>query len=94
MTTTHAPERESNHAEPNYIGVFIALAVLTAIEVGVTYFSMPRILLVLILLGLAFAKAAFVALYFMHLKFDSRLLTAIFVIPMVLGSFLIYFLMI
>lgn len=94
MAETHSSSTEAAHDEPNYVGVFIALAVLTAIEVGITYVPMPRALLVFILLALAFAKAAFVALYFMHLRFDSRLLTIVFVIPIVLGAFLIYFLMV
>jgi cytochrome c oxidase subunit 4 len=86
-------EYESAHAGPNYVTVFVALGALTAIEVGLTYMPIPRLLLVGMLLALATAKAALVAMYFMHLRFDSRLLTAVFVIPIVLGSFLIYYLM-
>ncbi len=91
MDTTHSPETGTAHDDPNYVGVFVALAVLTAIEVGVTYLSIPRLALVSALLAMAFAKASFVALYFMHLKFDSRLLAAIFVTPLLLGAVLIYF---
>jgi cytochrome c oxidase subunit 4 len=94
MTAPGRSETKNSHAGPNYVGVFIVLAVLTAIEVSITYLGIPRLVLVLALLALAFAKAAFVALYFMHLKFDSRLLAAIFVIPLLLGSVLIYFLII
>lgn len=82
------------HAGPSYVTVFVVLAVLTAIEVGITYVPMPRLLLVGLLLTLALAKAALVAMYFMHLRFDSRLLTIIFVTPLVLGSVLIYYLMV
>lgn len=94
MAETHSSSTEAVHDEPNYVGVFIVLAVLTAVEVSITYAPMPRALLVSVLLALAFAKAAFVALYFMHLRFDSRLLTIVFVIPIILGVFLIYFLMV
>lgn len=92
MTASSASETEVSHADPNYVGVFIALAVLTAIEVGVTYMPIWRLMLVLVLLALAFGKASLVALYFMHLKFDNRLLAAIFITPLLLGSVLIYFL--
>lgn len=93
MATTHSSEAEGSHAEPNYVAVFAALALLTAIEVGVTYIPMPRVLLILVLLALAAGKAALVALYFMHLRFDSRLLTAVFVLPILLGGALVYFLL-
>lgn len=92
MSTSNLPETEASHADPNYVGVFLALTALTAIEVSVTYLPIARVLIVSMLLALAFAKASFVALYFMHLKFDSRLLAAIFVVPMLLGSALVYFL--
>lgn len=86
-----AVEAETSHAEPNYVGIFIALAVLTAIEVGVTYLPIARLLEVSTLLALAIVKASLVAMYFMHLKFDSRLLAAIFITPLLLGIVLIYF---
>ncbi len=92
MATTHSSEVEGSHAEPNYVAVFAALTLLTAIEVGVTYIPLPRVLLILVLLALAAGKAALVALYFMHLKFDNRLLAAVFVLPILLGGALVYFL--
>ncbi|MBS1252153.1 MAG: hypothetical protein MAG451_01190 [Anaerolineales bacterium] len=93
MATTHSSEAKVSHAAPNYVAVFAALALLTAIEVGMTYIPMPRVLLILMLLAFAAGKAALVALYFMHLKFDSRLLTAVFVLPILLGGVLVYFLL-
>ena len=32
-----------NHRQPNYLGVFVVLAVLTVVEVGVTYLPIPRV---------------------------------------------------
>ena len=75
-----------SHSQPNYVGVFGALAILTAIEVGVTYLPVPRIP---VLVPLAIAKAALVVLFYMHLKFDRRVFTTIFVIGLLMGTGLI-----
>jgi cytochrome c oxidase subunit 4 len=70
MQTTHTKH-------PNYVGVFIALGILTVIEVATSvYIAEPtRIPLLLIM---AAAKGALVALYYMHLKFDSRIFSFFF----------------
>ncbi len=75
------------HKSPNYIAVFVALVVLTAIEVGVTYVTaIPRLV---VLIPLAIAKASLVVLFYMHLRFDSRVFTAIFVVGVLMGFSLI-----
>jgi cytochrome c oxidase subunit 4 len=75
------------HKSPNYIAVFVVLVVLTAIEVGVTYVaSIPRLV---VLIPLAIAKATLVVLFYMHLRFDSRVFTLIFVIGILMGFSLI-----
>jgi len=66
-------------AKPAYHLVFIALAVLTAVEVGVSYLA-PQVKVPLLVI-LSGTKAVLVALYFMHLKSDSR----VFAWPLVLG---------
>jgi caa(3)-type oxidase subunit IV len=72
----------SGHRRPHYGLVFLVLAVLTAFEVSVTYIpGLPR---VPFLLGTAFIKVMLVALYFMHLKSDSRWFGLIFLIPFLL----------
>ncbi|MGE5225035.1 MAG: cytochrome C oxidase subunit IV family protein [Omnitrophica WOR_2 bacterium] len=79
------------HAQPNYLVVFIALAILTALEVAVTYTPLPR---VPILVPMMLLKAALVALYYMHLKFDRRIFGILFVIGLVFGvSLMISFLL-
>ena len=70
------------HRHPPYLLVFLALAVLTAVEVGVTY--VPAIPQVPVLLGLSLVKALLVILYFMHLKFESRWFAFIFFVPFLL----------
>ncbi len=74
------------HRQPNYIGVFAALAVLTAIEVGVTYLPIPRIP---VLVPLAIANAALVVLFYMHLRFDRPVFSLIFGIGIIMGVSLI-----
>ena len=72
------------HDEPNYMLIFYWLAALTALEVGVTYMGLPKMLMIALLVGLAVAKAVMVAMYFMHLKFESRTLGFIALTPPVL----------
>ena len=69
------------HDEPNYMLIFYWLAGLTALEVGVTYMGLPKMLMIALLVGLAVAKAVMVAMYFMHLKFESRTLGFIALTP-------------
>jgi cytochrome c oxidase subunit IV len=80
------------HAEPNYIAVFVWLAVLTAVEVGVVYLPLTKFAQAVILIVLAFTKAALVALYFMHLKFERRTMLLVAVTPVILCVFLMFML--
>ena len=71
---------EHGHPGPaKYVGIAMILAIVTGIEVALYYIDMPDMLLVALLLGLAFIKFSMVAAYFMHLKFDSRLLRRLFI---------------
>lgn len=80
------------HKHPNYILIFIYLAVLTAIEVGVAFVShFSKTTLLILLLILAIWKALLVALYFMHLKFEKWNLRFIAIIPIPLALIYIIF---
>ena len=83
MSNLNEPQQKP---KPNYLGVFIALAVLTALEIGVTYTPLPRIP---ILIPLALIKAALVVMFYMHLKFDKRVYTLIFGAGLLMGLGLI-----
>ncbi len=72
--------------KPNYVGVFFILAFLTAIELGVTRLPVPKIP---VLIPLALAKAALVALFYMHLRFDRRVFSAVFAMGVLMGIGLI-----
>lgn len=82
-----------SHSEPNYIGVFWWLLALTIIEIAVIYMPMARIIIVILLVGLALSKASLVALYFMHLKFERFTLGLIALTPLILCVFLILMLL-
>lgn len=69
---------------PRYGLIFLALVALTAIEVAGASLAIAPALLGAFLLTLALAKAGLVAAYFMHLQGDSRLYTAIFLLPVLL----------
>jgi cytochrome c oxidase subunit 4 len=71
----------SSHAR-QYLVIFGVLALLTALEVGVAYVEGHRHAVIAALFGLALVKAAFVALYFMHLKWESRVLRLTVAIPL------------
>jgi cytochrome c oxidase subunit 4 len=84
---------ETTHAEPNYLGVFWWLLALTILEVAVVYMPMAKIVIAVLLVTLAITKAALVAMYFMHLKFERRTLALVALSPFVLCLFLILMLM-
>lgn len=77
MATAHAAE----HAHPSlktYVDIAIILAIITGVEVLIYYIDALSGVLVPALLILSAIKFITVVGYFMHLKFDSRLLTFTF----------------
>jgi caa(3)-type oxidase subunit IV len=70
------------HAHPNYILIFVVLAVLTAVELGIAFLPWPKSLLIALLVGLAFWKAALVGLYYMHLRFEPNRLRILAIAPL------------
>jgi cytochrome c oxidase subunit 4 len=77
----------ADHPSPRkYVNVAIILAIVTGIEVAIYYVTaLPVFVLVVMLLGLAVIKFVMVALYFMHLKFDSHTFRRFFVTGIVLA---------
>ena len=83
----------TQHAEPNYMGVFWWLLALTVLEIAVIYMPMAKTIIVILLVGMAISKATLVALYFMHLKFERLTLGVIALTPFILCVFLILMLL-
>jgi caa(3)-type oxidase subunit IV len=67
-----------------YLVIFFVLFVLTVVEVGVSYAHAAKAQIVITLFALALVKAACVALFFMHLKWETRVLRATVVLPLAL----------
>ena len=67
-----------------YGAVFVILALITAIELGVKGLGLPRAATNGLFLLLSLGKAALVAAFYMHLRRDNRIYTVIFVLPVVL----------
>ena len=81
----HAAPHANEHAHPGakeYLGIAVILTVITAVEVAVFYIPAMKPMLVPTLLTLSAVKFALVAMFYMHLKFDSRLFSWLFVVPM------------
>ncbi len=79
---------ESAHKEPNYWLVWLGLLILTLVELWVATAPIPKFAIVISLCALALAKAAMVAAYFMHLKFEKYALIIIVLSPLLLSMIL------
>lgn len=73
------PERGVHPTPWDYVKVGIALAVVTLIEVSVYYVEAIEGYLAPILIVLSALKFSLVVLWFMHLRFDSKLFSTMFV---------------
>ena len=71
--------------EGQYIKVFLILLVITAFEVGIYYISGAEKEVIGLMVFSMIAKFTLVALYFMHLRFDSKLFRRLFVTGIVLA---------
>lgn len=81
MSSTEAPasgsktpvEHHTEHPSPRqYVNIALVLAVLTALEVS-TYFIDFGIIAIPLLVILMAVKFVYVASYFMHLKYDTKI---------------------
>ncbi len=85
---------QNGHKEhPKYMYIFLWLAILTAIEIGVAIPEYSVVLKAILLIGLACGKAFLVAAYFMHLKLEKRTLAVIVITPFLICVFLVIMLM-
>jgi heme/copper-type cytochrome/quinol oxidase subunit 4 len=89
------------HAHPGpalYLRIAVILFVMTALEVlafevshraGMPLHDLVQPLLNEILIILSAAKFALVAMFYMHLKSDSRLFSGVFVFPLIIAAVII-----
>ena len=93
--TGHQVEPAGDHgdhaghpSEAKYIKIALILGAVTAVEVALYYWSFSNEAANnAVLMVLAGVKFVIVAAYFMHLKFDSRILRRLFATGFVLASF-------
>ncbi len=81
------PPEDIEHPGPRqYVMVAVVLAVLTAIEVALFYMDfIPEGVVVGSLVILMILKFAIVALWFMHLRFDSKIYRRLFITGIILA---------
>ena len=75
---------ETRSSVKSYLVIWMFLAGLMLLGVLLSELHIPKATIVLIVLGLSSIKALLVALYYMHLKLDQRLLALIAVAPLLL----------
>ena len=63
-------EEQRHHGKAQFFYVWIALLVMTAIEVYLTYQNLQPTRMLTILMGLSLLKAGLIIGYFMHMKFE------------------------
>ena len=82
MDKTH-----STHPSPRkYLMVAFALVVITAIEVGIFYIESIGKGIIPILFFLSAVKFGLVGMFYMHLRYDSRLFSIFFITGLILAS--------
>ena len=92
MTTEAKTDETGGHGAPPgshptqrlYVTIWLVLMSLTVITVGVTYLDLKKFALYTALL-VATTKAALVSMYFMHLRFESKIFAIFLLVG--LGSF-------
>ena len=80
---------ETTGARRTFITVYIALVLLTAVTVAVSYVNLGLMNVVVALL-IASVKASLVALIFMHLKSEDRLVWVFALVPIAFLALIIF----
>ena len=77
------------HKPVNYGAIFWLLLFLTIFEIIAANFPLPKPVIVVSLVALALVKAALVALFYMHLKFEKYIFYIIVAFPLMLAVILV-----
>ncbi len=80
------PEERAHPGPLEYIKIGTILAVITAVEVAVYYIEALEDVLIPILIVLSALKFSMVVMWFMHLRFDNRLFSGLFVGGLMLAA--------
>lgn len=71
----------SHGVRPNYVAIWGWLVALMVVGLGASLLPGGRVLAVTLIFATAVVKALLVALNYMHLKFEPRLIYAIAIVP-------------
>lgn len=85
MSKPHVHQEQAHPGVGTYLTVAAVLTIITLVEVGVFYVPAFEKVLPPILLTLSGIKFALVVMFYMHLKTDHKLFTAIFTIPLLIA---------
>src|SRR5688572_15522771 len=86
----HGVSVPAPHHHVNYYYIFFALVILTIVTVLVAFHRFEsEVVNLLLALLVATVKATLVAMFFMHLKFEGKLIYLIFIVPLGLCILLI-----
>ena len=83
----------TEHKHPSYMAIFWYLAILTVLELIVVFLPFGKVTNNVLLGALAVTKAALVAMYFMHLRFEAKTLGWIAVTPLAIATLLVFVLL-
>ena len=83
----------AEHKHPNYMAIFWYLAILTVVEIAVIYMPLAKLMIGVLLCALALGKATLVAMYFMHLRFETRTLGMVALTPLAIATLLVFVLL-
>jgi cytochrome c oxidase subunit 4 len=71
-TASHGAAGRGHPSAREYVRIFVILAVLTGLEITLSYTNISRSIVIPSLLVLGVLKFVLVVLWFMHLRFDDR----------------------
>ena len=84
LASDHHDDEHDHPSDGKYIQIALILGAITALEVALSYIDVGKLFVPALVICMV-AKFAIVAGYFMHLKFDSSLLTRVFVAGIILA---------
>ncbi|MSQ11342.1 MAG: cytochrome C oxidase subunit IV [Dehalococcoidia bacterium] len=85
--TTQAHRREPVHPTPiTYAKVAAALGLITVAEIGLLYINALNDIVIPVFFILSVVKFALVVMFYMHLRYDSRLFSGFFVGALLLAA--------
>src|SRR2546428_6409995 len=83
----------AEHKHPNYMAIFWSVAIRRVVEIAVIFMPLAKFTIGVLLCSLALGKAVLVAMYFMHLRFETRALGLVAITPLVIATLLIFVLL-